>query len=116
MGVDVLQSCCRRPAATLHYGGIGEVEVREIGGVEMAERVEAVGRDSQVSLLLPEPIGYLRRKQMGDISLRLYPLNDKVREKHGADAGSGFRVLSDPLPRLIANDCPTDMHKVPVYV
>ena len=82
----------------------------------MPERVEAVRRDSQVSLLLPEPIGYLRRKQMGDISLRLYPLNDEVREKHGADTGSRFRVLSDPFTRRITDDRTADMHEVPVYV
>ena len=47
--------------------------------MEVSERVEAVRRDSKISLLLPEPIGDLRREQMGDISLFPYPLNDKVR-------------------------------------
>ena len=84
--------------------------------MEVSEAVEAVRRDSKISLLLPEPIGYLRRKQMGDISLRLYPLNDKVREQDGADTGSGFGVLSDPRTRLITDDCLADMHEVPVYV
>ena len=84
--------------------------------MEVPERVEAVRRDSQVSLLLPEPIGDLRRKQMGDISLRLYPLNNEVRKKYGADTGSGFRVLSDPRTRLITDDRSADMHEVPVYV
>ena len=84
--------------------------------MEVSERVEAVRRDSQVSLLLPEPIGDLRRKQMCDVSLRLYPLNYEVREQDGTDTGSGFRVLSDPCTRRITDDRPTDMHEVPVYV
>ena len=53
---------------------------------------------------------------MGDVSLCLYPLNYEVREKHGTDTGSGFRVLSDPCTRLITDDRPTDMHEVPIYV
>ena len=84
--------------------------------MEVSERVEAIRRYAKISLLLPEPIGDLRREQMGDISLRLYPLNDKVREQDGADTGSGFRVLSDPCTRRITDDRPTDMHEVPVYV
>ena len=82
----------------------------------MPERVEAVRRYAEISLPFPEPIGNLRRQQMRDISALFDALNDEVREKHGTDTGSGFRVLSDPLPRLITDDCPTDMHKVPVDV
>ena len=88
----------------------------EIGRMEVPERVEAVRRDSQVSLLLPEPIGDLRREQMSDISLRLYPLNYEVREKHGADTGSRFRLFSDPFTRRITDDRSADMHEVPIYV
>ena len=84
--------------------------------MEVPERVEAVRRYSQVSLLFPEPIGDLRRKQTGDVSLRLYPLNYEVREQDGADTGSGFRALSDPCTRRITDDRLADMHEVPVYV
>ena len=82
----------------------------------MPERVKAVRRYAEISLLLPEPVRDLRREQMRYVSLHLYPLNYEVREQDRADTGGGFRVFSDPFTQLITDDRSADMHEVPVYV
>ena len=57
--VDVLECGSVRPSATFLDVGIGDVEVMEIGRMEVAERVKAVRRYAQIALTFPEPVADL---------------------------------------------------------
>ena len=59
--VDILERGSVRPAAALLDVGIGDVQIVQIGRMEVSERVEAVRRDAEISLLLLEPVRHLRR-------------------------------------------------------
>ena len=114
--VDILERGSVRPAAALLDVGIGDVEIVQVRCVEVSERVEAVRRDSEISLPLPEPIGDLRREQMGDISALFDALDYEVREKHVTDTGRRFRLFSNPFTRRITDDRFPNVYEVPVDV
>ena len=57
--VDVLECGSVRPSTTFLDVGIGDVEVMEIGRMEVAERVKAVRRYAQIALTFPEPVADL---------------------------------------------------------
>ena len=63
----------------------------------MTERVETVRAfDPKTELSLPKAVGNVARKQMGDIALRMDPLDYEVRKQYTANGTGSFRGLDDP--------------------